>query len=131
MRHRASRRDGLQTLGTKSTVRSKRGSVTGPATAADEFALPMRIGLGEHGFQLVARRLARNLQFPGGDIGRRAARDDAGEFGFRRRQRECLGEDRRGWPRPGTQGIQRQERTHFLRRLMLRPLEGPNSHDHR
>src|SRR5450631_3457399 len=35
----------------------------------DEFALPMRIGLGEHGFQLVARRLARNLQFPGGDIG--------------------------------------------------------------
>jgi hypothetical protein len=40
----------------------------------------MRVRLGEHGFQLIARSLARNLQFPGGDIGRRAARDDAGEL---------------------------------------------------
>ena len=47
-----------------------------------EFALPMRVRLGEHGFQLIARSLARNLQFPGGDIGRRAARDDAGELCF-------------------------------------------------
>jgi hypothetical protein len=84
----------------------------------------VRVGFGEHGFQLIARRLAGNLQLPGGDIGRHAARDDAGEFGFRMGELKCFGEDRRGRPGPGTQGIQRQERTHFLRRLMLRPLKG-------
>jgi hypothetical protein len=43
----------------------------------DQFALPMRFGLGKHGFRLIARRLAGNLQLSGGDIGMRAARDRA------------------------------------------------------
>jgi hypothetical protein len=64
----------------------------------DQFALAMRVRLGKDGFQLIARRLPGNLQFAGGDIGRGAARDDAGELRFRRRQAERFGEDRRGRP---------------------------------
>jgi hypothetical protein len=52
----------------------------------DQFALAMRVRLGKDGFQLIARRLPGNLQFAGGDIGRGAACDDAGELRFRRRQ---------------------------------------------
>jgi hypothetical protein len=46
----------------------------------DEFALAMRVRLGKDGFQLIARRLAGNLQLPGGDIGRRAARRPTGRI---------------------------------------------------
>jgi hypothetical protein len=91
----------------------------------------MRVRLGKHGFQLVARRLPGNFQFAGGDIGRGAARDDAGELRFRRRQVERFGEDRRGRPWFGPQGIERQKSMHFLPRLMRRPVEGPNSHNDR
>ena len=48
----------------------------------DQFALAMRVRLGKDGFQLISRRLPGYLQFTGGDIGKGAARDDAGELRF-------------------------------------------------
>ena len=89
----------------------------------------MRVRLGKDGFQLIARRLPGNLQFAGGDIGRGTARDDAGELRFRRRQAERFGEDRRGRPWLGPQGIERQKSTHVLPRRMRWSFEGPNVHD--
>ena len=65
----------------------------------------MRIRLGEDGFQLIARRFPGNLQLPCGDVGGRAARDDAGDLRFRRCEMECLGEDRRWRPWPSPQGV--------------------------
>ena len=97
----------------------------------DKLALAMRVRLGKHGFQLIARCLPGNLQFAGGDIGRGAARDDAGELCFRRRQAERFGEDRRGRPWLGPQGVERQKSARVLPRLMRWPVEGPNAHDDR
>ena len=97
----------------------------------DKFALAMRIRLGKDGFQLISRRLPGYLQLPGGDIGRSSPRDDAGDLCFRWCQPECLGEDRRGWSWPWSQGIERQNSTHFLARLMCWPVEGPNAYDDR
>ena len=66
-------------------------AIDGLASSVKGFpALPMCIGLGKYGFQLIARRVAGNLQLAGGDIGWRAARNDAGEFGFRRGRRNVL-----------------------------------------
>jgi hypothetical protein len=111
------------------------GFITNPSLnlqeQRDQFALAMGVRLGKDGFQMIACRLPGNFQFAGGDIGRGAARDDAGELRFRRRQAERFGEDRRGRPWLGPQGSERQKSTHLLPRLMRRPLEGPNAHDDR
>ena len=55
----------------------------------------MSVRLGENGFQLIAGCLPRNLQLPGGYLGRGAASDNAGKLRFRRGQPECLSDDRR------------------------------------
>jgi len=71
----------------------------------DKLALAMRVRLGKHGFQLIARPSPGNLQFAGGDIGRGAARDDAGELCFRRRQAERFGEIAAGGPGLGPKAL--------------------------
>ena len=71
----------------------------------DQFTLAMRVRLGKDGFQLIARRLPGYFQLPGGDTGRGATRDDAGELRFRRCQAECLCDDRGRRPWPWSQGI--------------------------
>ncbi len=95
----------------------------------DKLALAMRVRLGKDGFQLIARRLPGNLQFAGGDIGRGAARDDAGKLCFRRCQAERFGEDRRGRPWLGPKALTSEEHTLLPQASVL--VDGPDSQNDR
>ncbi len=44
----------------------------------DQFCLPVRVGFGEHGLELIAHRLAREAELVGGLLRRSAFRNHGG-----------------------------------------------------